>query len=130
MSQEKARVLIADQLPLVRAGLRLLIGQSDGLTVAGEAVDATNLIRLAREQSADVILLEWGLPGQSAGTMRALRASRPHMAVIALSANPEMRPRALDAGVDGFVSKLDPPDRLLDMVRRCLRNAHDSCMAG
>jgi DNA-binding NarL/FixJ family response regulator len=121
METGTTRVLIADRLEPVRAGLRLLLSQAHGLTVAGEASTAEGVVMLTNERKPDLVLLEWGLPGsQSSAVVRNVRAARPEMPVIALSANPEVAREALDAGADAFVSKLDPPERLLAAMHDCV----------
>jgi DNA-binding NarL/FixJ family response regulator len=121
MDSETTRVLIADQIDPVRAGLKVLLSQADELTVTGEATTVSGAVELVTEQRPDLILLEWGLPGPEGGSIvNMLRTTRPGMAVIALSANPDAHREALDAGADAFVSKLDPPDRLLATMRDCM----------
>jgi len=122
------RVLIADDQPQVRSALRLLLKQEPGLTVVGEAGDGELALALAAEAQPDLVLLDWELPDQGpSGASRtaqhrllpALRERCPSLKVVALSGRPEARQAALDAGVDAFVSKGDPPERLLDAVHRC-----------
>ena len=124
------RVLIADDQPQVRSALRLLLKQETDLAVVGEADDAERALELSAEQRPDLVLLDWELPDQRAGgplnsagqrLLPALRACCPRLKVIALSGRPEARQAALDAGVDAFVSKGDPPERLLAAVDDCRR---------
>jgi DNA-binding NarL/FixJ family response regulator len=85
--------------------------------VVGEAGDARQAVKLVRERQPDIALLDWELPGQSgASALAKLRAVRPDLIVVALSGLPEARQAALDAGADVFVSKGDPPERLLEAV--------------
>jgi DNA-binding NarL/FixJ family response regulator len=67
------------------------------------------------------VLLDWELPGLQAANslLPALRALCPRLSVIALSGKPEARRAALAAGADGFVSKGDPPERLMAAVSGC-----------
>jgi DNA-binding NarL/FixJ family response regulator len=121
MGREITRVLVADQVDPVRVGLKVLLSQAEGLKVTGEATTVTGAFELITVQRPDLILLEWGLPGtEGRPTVKMLRAARPEMTVIALSANPDARREALDAGADAFVSKLDPPDRLLATMHDCV----------
>ena len=114
------RVLVADDQPHVRSALRLLLAQEPGITVVSEAADAEQALRMMVQQRPDLVLLDWELPGQnSVAMLHALRALRPRLRVIALSGRPEARQAALDAGADGFVSKGDPPERLLAAVGEC-----------
>ncbi len=116
------RVLIADDRPQVRSALRLLLEQGSGVTVVGEAVDMEQALELTAGQRPDLVLLDWELPGQDGDAVLArLRAVRPGLVVIALSGRPEARRAALAAGADAFVSKGDPPERLLAAVDECRR---------
>ena len=117
MDDKAMRVLIADDQHRVRSALRLMLGQQPGMEVLGEAVDATGLLDWTRVACPDLVLLDWELPGLPGnGVLPALRTLCPHLGVIALSGRPEARRAALDAGVDAFVSKGDPPERLLAAV--------------
>ena len=122
------RVLIADDQPQVRSALRLLLRQEPDVTVVGEADDVEQALALVDEQRPDLVLLDWELPdlrvvgpAKPAGDrlLPALRAHCPGARVIALSGRPEARQAALDAGADVFVSKGDPPERLLEAVDYC-----------
>ena len=123
MGDNEARVLIADKVPHVRSALRLLLCQATDVTIVGEAADAEHAVALAQEQRPDLVLLEWELPGQNGSSVVAdLQAARPGLAVIAFSARIEARGASLDAGADSFVSKLDPPERLLAAMAECMGN--------
>ncbi len=114
MRDERIRILIADDQPQVRSALRLLLKQQSGTTVVGEAGDAGQLLELVVELQPDLVLLDWELPGQdSSATLAQLRAVRSGLRAIALSGRPEARETAMAAGADGFVSKGDPPERLV-----------------
>ncbi len=117
MEDKAIRVLIADDRPEVRSALRVLLVQEQGIIVVGEAGDAKQAVKLVRERQPDLALLDWELPDQSgASTLAKLRAVRPDLIVVALSGLPEARQAALDAGADIFVSKGDPPERLIEAV--------------
>ena len=118
------RVLLADSQSRVRSALRLLLEQQPSLHLLGEAVDATGLLDWAKAACPELVILDWELPGLNAGSLLpALRELCPHLAVIALSGRPESRQAALDAGANTFVSKGDPPERLLAAVNDfCNRN--------
>jgi DNA-binding NarL/FixJ family response regulator len=111
------RVLIADQEPNVRYGLRVLLEERTDLSVVGEAADAGELLAQVRAGCPDLLLLGWGLPGrQGAELIPALRRACDDLRVIALSGRPEARRAALEAGADRFVSKVEPPERLLAAI--------------
>jgi DNA-binding NarL/FixJ family response regulator len=111
------RVLLADDQSKVRFALRVLLERRSGLKVVGEAASAEDLLAQAEMASPDLVLLGWELPGLAAtSSLAALRMTCPDLCVIALSGRPEARRASLDAGADAFVSKADPPDRLLAAI--------------
>ena len=114
------RVLLADDQARVRSALRLLMEQQPGFEILGEAVDATGLLDWLKAAHPDLVLLDWELPGlPAAELLRLLHGQWPGLLVVALSSQPGVRQAALDAGADAFVSKGDPPERLLAAVQRC-----------
>jgi DNA-binding NarL/FixJ family response regulator len=111
------RVLLADDQAKVRSALRLLLDQQPDVEILGEAVDTTGLLDWVKATEPDVILLDWELPGLPAtALLPVLQVHHPNLRVVALSGRPEARRAALEAGVDAFVSKGDPPERLLGAV--------------
>jgi DNA-binding NarL/FixJ family response regulator len=121
------RVLLADDQSKVRSALRLVLEQQPGVSILGEAVDTTGLLDWVKAACPDLVLLDWELPGlESDSLLPTLRELCPGLKVIALSGRPEARRAALDAGVDAFVSKGDPPERLLAAVNDCCHRRHDN----
>jgi DNA-binding NarL/FixJ family response regulator len=110
-------VLLADAEDNVRYGLRVLLEERTDLQVAGEAADAESLLAQVEAACPDLVLLSWDLPGRK-GTelVSALRSACPDLHVIVLSGRPEARTTILDAGADAFVSKVEPPERLLAAI--------------
>lgn len=116
------RILLADDQPKIRFGLRVLLEQQPGVEVVGEAADGPDLLSQARATSPDLVLLGWELPElEMIGCCSALRKVCPRLHIIALSGRPEARQGALAAGVDAFISKIDPPERLLMAVSALLQ---------
>lgn len=114
------RLLLADDRPKTRFALRTLLRFQTGLAVVGEAATADELLALAGTRAPDVVLLGWGLRGLEADELLpALQSMCPNSYVIALSSRPEVRDAALAAGADAFVSKIDPPERLLEVIADC-----------
>ena len=112
------RVLLADDQTKVRSALRLLLEQEPGLSVIGEAAKAENLLAQVEATQPDLVLLDWELPGlRTDDRLSALRTLCPLLKVIALSGQLEARRAALAAGAEAFVSKGDPPERLLTTLR-------------
>lgn len=120
MGDRKVRILIADDQPQVRSAVRLILGQKSRLIVVGEAENLAKTRELVSGEQPDILLLDWELPGwKNATDLAILRKSRPGLTVVALSGRPESRRMALAAGVNAFVSKGEPPERLLAAVERC-----------
>lgn len=114
------RVLLADDQSRVRFALAVLLRRYPGADVVGEAADGAALLDQVRVVSPDVVLLGWELPGLTeAGGVAALRQAHPGLVIIGLSGRPEAARAAFTAGVDEFVSKVDPPDRLIAAIDRC-----------
>jgi len=111
------RIVVADEQPKVRFALRVLLERQEGLKVVGETGNAQELLGLLEKRRPDMLLLGWELPGLAQNeSLEVLRAARPGLFVIALSGIPEARQAALKAGADAFVSKADPPERLLAAI--------------
>jgi DNA-binding NarL/FixJ family response regulator len=114
-----ARILIADSRDDVRSALRLLLEQDADVVVSAEATKVEDLVEQVRLTCPDVIMLDCDLPGLEAeDLLPTLRSICPSIRVVALCARSEVRQAALSAGADAFVSKADPPQRLLNAVRQ------------
>ena len=121
---DSMRILLADDQPKVRFALRVLLKRQSGLQVVGEAIEAQDLLEQTAQLSPDLILLGWELPGCSTtDLLPSLRSLCPSLVIIALSGRLEARQMALDCGADAFVSKSDPPDRLLAAIEACCNDA-------
>lgn len=112
-------VLVADDQPEVRSAMRLVVEQLVGYRIAGEVADCDELLAATQALSPDIVLLDWELPSGVAGgeaPLAALRASAPDVRVVAMSARHGARARARAAGADAFVSKGEPPRRLIEVL--------------
>jgi DNA-binding NarL/FixJ family response regulator len=116
-SAEAIAILIADDEDHVRSALRLLLEQQAGIRIVGEVGTRERLLSEVCVCQPRVILLDWEMDGaDGAALMPALRAGPP-VAILAMSGRPEARSAALALGVDGFVSKVEPPEVLLRALR-------------
>jgi CheY-like chemotaxis protein len=115
------RVLIADDQPEVRSALRLLLEHEGGIRGVVEAGGAAEVLAALRSsQCPDLLLMDWELPGMDPRWLLPLfKSACPFASVVAMSGLPEASRAALSAGADIFVSKGDPPERLLQAVRVC-----------
>ena len=120
MSRQSRRLLLADQNADVRHALALLLRTALDLEVVGEAGDFTGLSARSREQ-ADLLLVEWaGIALEAPQLLAELRTLNDRLRIVVLSTQPEDRAAAIAAGADAFISKVDPPDQVLAVVRAVL----------
>jgi DNA-binding NarL/FixJ family response regulator len=120
-------ILIGDAQPRVRFGLRLLLEQQPGWRVAGEAPDAQSLLDQVHRACPDLVLLDWELPGMPAnGLLAAIRQVCPGLWIVFMSGKDELRQAALQAGADIFAYKMDPPEKLLGLIRELLSEPIES----
>ena len=117
-------VLIVDDHPVVRRGLRVLLEVQDGIEVAGEAGDGATALALAAELSPDVVLLDLKLPGMDGiAVLTQLKAngSKARVLVLTSATEPASASVALRSGAAGVVYKDVDPDALV----RAIRSVHD-----
>jgi DNA-binding NarL/FixJ family response regulator len=117
-------VLIADDHPVVRQGLAVLLEVQDDIELVGEASDGRAAVRMTIELTPDVLLLDLKLPGiDGLGVLNELRARGGHTRVLVLTsgASPTGPALALQAGAAGFLYKDVDPDALV----RAIRSVHD-----
>ena len=112
-------LLLADDDAATCSALALLIHTRLEVSGIVTAHDWDHLLELARTELPDVILFDWELPGCLAHEgLAALRMIVPLGKIIAMSARPEALQDALQAGVDAFLAKSVPPERVLDVIQR------------
>lgn len=118
------RVAIADDHPIVREGLRRIVSDDGGISVAGEASSAVELFRLLKGAAVDVVLLDVSMPGPTfIETLKDLRREHPSVKVLVISAHPEDQwaMRSLQAGASGYLTKDHSPEQLVHAIRRVAR---------
>lgn len=114
------RVLIADDHGIVRTGLKLLLEKSPDIEVAGEAADGREAVRLARELSPQVVVLDVGMPllnGLDAAAQIARENERTGIVILSMHADESYVVRALDAGAKGYILK----DNADEDIERAIR---------
>jgi two-component system response regulator DesR len=112
------RVLLADSKPALRSAMRLLLEQEPDVNIVAEVADANTLLAVMAQAQPNLVFLDWELPGlqapnTAATLLQALYACCPNVRIVVLSGRPEAGRPALAAGASSFVSKADPPERLL-----------------
>ncbi len=123
VDKKTIRVLLVDDQPAVRQGLRIRLVLEPDVEVVGEAGDGAEAISLAQSLRPDVILMDVRMPGMDGiSTARTLRAVAPESAVVILSFYDDARTRARaeEAGVTAFVAKHKVEETLLAAIRRAV----------
>jgi two-component system nitrate/nitrite response regulator NarL len=117
---ESTRILIADDHPIFRDGLRKLLEAQPDFAVVGEAGDAREAVRRTALLSPDVLLLDLGMPGQTGlDVLRELAARSPGTRVLLLTAGIDKSQivRALELGARGVILKGSATDVLFRGIR-------------
>jgi DNA-binding NarL/FixJ family response regulator len=115
------RVLIVDDHPLVRQGVRVMLTQASDIEVVGEAADGTEAMTLVERLRPDVMLLDVRMPGPRAWEVEAwTRAHYPQTITLALTAHDcdVYLSEMMDAGAVGYLSKDISTPQLVLAIRR------------
>jgi two-component system, NarL family, invasion response regulator UvrY len=115
------RVLIADDHPVVRSGLRAILVRQCRIATLGEAGSGAEVRRLVAQKPWDVVVLDVSLPDCSGlEVVKEIKREHPKLPILILSVHPdeEFAVRALRAGAAGYISKRAAPDELVRAVQR------------
>jgi DNA-binding NarL/FixJ family response regulator len=114
------RILLADDHTVVRDGLRALVEKQPDMSVIGEAADGRDTIRLAEEQSPDVVIMDIAMPNMNGiEATRRIIASKPQTAVLILSMHQDESYvlRSLKAGARGYLLKDSVRSDVIEAIR-------------
>jgi DNA-binding NarL/FixJ family response regulator len=114
------RVVLADDQPLIRSGLRVLIADTEDLTVVGEAGTGAEAVDLTRQTRPDVVVMDIRMPGMDgieATRLITADATPPHVLVLTTFDDDEYVYGALRAGASGFLVKDMALDDILGAIR-------------
>lgn len=118
------KVIIADDHPIVRAGLKQILSEDHDIEVAGEAGDGNILLDQVRRHAFDIALLDLTMPGPDGlDVLKQLKIEFPKLPVIILTIHPESQYalRILRAGAAGYLTKESAPDELIGAIRKVHR---------
>ncbi|MET9239839.1 response regulator transcription factor [Nonomuraea sp. NPDC003709] len=118
------RVVIVDDDPMVRTGLRLILGGEPDLDLAGEAGDGKQAMDVIRDLRPDVVLMDIRMPEQDGLVTTELLLSRPappRILVLTTFDADDLVLRALRLGAHGFLLKDAPPPKMIEAVRAVAR---------
>ncbi len=121
---DSIRVLVVDDHPVVRRGIRSLLSEEEGIEVIGEAVDGEEALQQAEELRPDVILMDLVMPGMSGiEAIQRITSANPGINVLVMTsfaADDKVFP-SIKAGALGYLLKDSDPEDLVRMIRQVHR---------
>ena len=115
------RLLLAEDHAIVRSGLKQIFALQPDVTVAGEAINGSEVLERLRWELFDVLLLDLNMPGISgADLITRVRVHQPDLPILVLSMHNEAQvaSRMLKAGANGYITKDCEPPLLLAAIRK------------
>jgi DNA-binding NarL/FixJ family response regulator len=115
------RVLIADDHPVVRKGLREIVKEAFGMVRIDEAGNGQEALERVAKNDYDAVLLDISMPGKSGlDVLKELKGQKPKLSVLVLSIHPEEQyaVRVLKAGASGYLTKESAQDELINAVKK------------
>ena len=116
----RTRIVLADDHPLIVAGLNALLQDDPTVEIVGYAFDGQSALRLAAELKPDVMILDLSMPGMNGVRVaQTLRGQSPNCSVLVLSVHEDRAylRRLLELGVSGYVLKRSASEQLITAIR-------------
>ena len=117
-------IIIVDDHPIVRQGLKQILSEEPDMAVFGEAQNSQEVLELIHKQDWDIVVLDISMPGRGGlDVLKEIKHERPKLPVLILSIHPEDQyaVRALKAGASGYLTKESAPEALVRAIRKILR---------
>jgi DNA-binding NarL/FixJ family response regulator len=117
-------VIVIDDHPIVRQGLKQILLEEPDMAVFGEARNSQEALELIRKRDWDIVVLDITMPGRGGlDVLKEIKHERPRLPVLILSIHPEDQyaVRALKAGASGYLNKESAPEELVQAIRKILR---------
>ena len=115
------QIIVADDHPIVREGLKRIISECADMRLVGEAANSDEVIKQCRDNKVDVLLLDISMPGAGfLDTLQRITTKYPGLRVLVLSIHPEEQYaiRAIRAGASGYLTKNHTPEQLAEAIRQ------------
>ncbi|MGC1403552.1 MAG: response regulator transcription factor [Thermodesulfobacteriota bacterium] len=120
---ETKRILIVDDHPTLREGLRSLLSSQDVFDIVGEAGDGLEAVALVDKLRPDLVLMDISMPRMDGiAATREIKGKRPETKILIFSVymTPEYLKAALEAGADGYILKDSPRTKLILSIKNIL----------
>lgn len=126
-ASEPVRLVLIDDDPLVRAGLKMLLGADPSLRIVGEGADGDEAVGLVETHRPDLVLMDIRMPrldGLSATERLLARPGAPRIIILTTFDSDDMVLRALAAGAAGFLLKDTAPEAMIEAIHRVAEGEH------
>ncbi|MDP7556479.1 MAG: response regulator transcription factor [Nitrospinaceae bacterium] len=121
VQKESIRLVIADDHPLFRRGLKHALAETGDIEVACETNNGDKLLSLIKEDEFDMVLLDIAMPGKSGlDLLKQLKSEHPKLPILVLSVYPEEQyaVRFIKAGASGYLTKESASEKLVEAIRK------------
>ena len=121
------KILIADDHPMIRYGLKQIISEQKDIKVTGEAENGMQVFEFLKKNEYDLLILDLNLPDiNGIEILKKLKHSKYKIPVLILSAFPEelYAVRLIKAGASGYLNKIAVADLLIDAIRKIISGGH------
>lgn len=118
------RVVLADDHPVVRRGIRDMLERVEDISIVGEAANGEEALHLVNQFNPDVLLLDMEMPGlKGMDVAQQLKQSGSKVRILALSAHDDLSyiRELIDSGASGYLVKEEAPETIIDAVRGVAR---------
>jgi DNA-binding NarL/FixJ family response regulator len=113
------QILLADDNTELRSALRLLLETRFEFNLITEARDMEHVLAQVEDTRPDCLIFDWELPGRPIRErITVLRTLMPGLKILVTSTHPESREEVISEGADEFISKSDPPIKILDAIQK------------
>ena len=113
------KILVVDDHPIVRQGVKQIIAETSDMEVAGEASDGDEALNHVKQNSYDIVILDISMPGKSGlETIKEIKEIKPDLPILILTMHPEKQfaVRLLQTGASGYLTKDKAPSELINAL--------------